>query len=79
MEMVSKKLAPILQIGDSHPSADDEGEGKMATDGGQATTDGDTVTAVPSIEEKMEVREAIRGRKESVIVKGTKVLWFYAP
>ena len=46
----------------------------MATDSGQATTDGDTVTAVPSIEEKMEVREAIRGRKESVIVKGTKVL-----
>ena len=74
MEMVSKKLAPILQIGDSHPSADDEGEGKMATDG-EATTISDAVAAVPSIEEKMEVREAIRGRKESVIVKGTKVLW----
>ena len=27
-----------------------------------------------SIQEKMEVREAIRGRKESVIVKGTKLL-----
>ena len=74
MEVISKKLAPILQIGESHPS--DEDEDKMAMDSSQATTttSSDDVAAVPSMEEKMEVREAIRGRKESVIVKGTKVL-----
>jgi hypothetical protein len=32
------------------------------------------VASGPSIEEKMDVREVIRGRKESVVVKGTKVL-----
>ena len=31
-------------------------------------------TAAASVQEKMEVMEAIRGRKESIIVKETKVL-----
>ena len=70
MEEVSKKLAPILQVGDSYHSEKDD---KMA-DSGQAPTSA-PMAAAPSIQEKIEVREAIRGRKESVIVKRTKVLW----
>ena len=73
MDEVSKKLAPILQVGDSRHS----GEDKMAdVDSGQAATrTSETAAAAdPSIQEKMEVREAIWGRKESVIVKGTKIL-----
>ena len=74
MEEVSKKLAPILQVGDNHPTDEED---KMAdVDSGQAATrTSETAAAAdPSIQEKMEVREAIWGRKESVIVKGTKIL-----
>ena len=74
MEEVSKKLAPILQVGDSRPS--DEEDKMVDVDNGQATTlTSETAAATdPSVQEKMEVLEAIRGWKESVIVKGTKVL-----
>ena len=70
MEEVGKKLAPILQVGDSHLS--DNEEDKMADSGETPTSN--TMATAPSVEEKMEVREAIRGRKESVIVKDSKVL-----
>ena len=71
MEEVSKKLAPILQVGDSHHL---EKEDKMANSGQACTIASAPMAAASSIQEKIEVREAIRGRKESVIVKGTKVL-----
>ena len=70
MEEVSKKLAPILQVGDGHHS--DSEEDKMADS--VPAPSSKPVVAAPSAREKMEVREAIRGRKESVIVKETKVL-----
>ena len=70
MEEVGKKLAPILQVGDSHHSGNEED--KIA-DSEQAPQASET-TAAASVQEKMEVMEAIRGRKESIIVKETKVL-----
>ena len=70
MEEIGKKLAPILQIGDSHLS--DSEEDKMADSGETPTSD--TIAAAPLVQEKMDVREAIRGRKESIIVKDSKVL-----
>ena len=65
MEDVSKKLAPIIQL---DMEGQDEGdEDKMAEPEAPDET-------AASAREAMEVREAIRGRKESVIVKKTKVL-----
>ena len=62
MEEVSKKLAPIIQLDvEGHEEGEEE---NMAT----------PEAAAASAREAMEVREAIRGRKESIIVKKTKVL-----
>ena len=65
MEEVSKKLAPILQLGDHSDGGEGEGE----------VVDPEAPSEIAtSAEEAMEVREAIRGRKESIIIKETKVL-----
>ena len=66
MQEVSKKLAPILQLGEDHH---DQGE---ADERGDKTTEQQKKEAM--VQEASEMREAIRGRKESVIVKDTRVL-----
>lgn len=72
IEEVSKKLAPILQLGEGHQLENGDSEDKVAEPG--VTPLETAASNSRSIQEASEVREAIRGRKESVIVKETKVL-----
>ena len=66
MHEVSMKLAPILQVGESHEeaAADEDQPAGVA----QPPVDKVDVSA------QEELRDAIRGRKESVIVEGSRVL-----
>ena len=68
MQEVSKKLAPILQLGVDHQTEADEEEREEDKSKDQQKKE-------VLVQEATEVREAIRGRKESVIVKDTRVLW----
>ena len=72
MEEVSKKLAPILHLGEGHHVEDDSNEEKS----GEPEVPLETAAASSSRSalEASDLREAIRGRKESIIVKETKVL-----